>query len=88
MPAGMLRRANLGGMRRSDDSAAFAVNWRMVLAVDALLGVVALVVGAWFWVAGSVLVGAVLGVAGGVYVALVARRASRWRRLRREAGLP
>jgi hypothetical protein len=63
--------------------APFAANWRTVLAVDALIGVAALVAGAvlvWQGALGGVL----LAVAGAAYTTLVARRARTWARLRRE----
>ncbi len=60
-------------MRVGDDSAAYAVNWRVVLVADALVGVAVAVAGVaafFFW---NIAVGAaVLGV-GVVYVALVGR---------------
>jgi len=58
-------------MPRTDDSAAYAGNWRAVLAFDAVLGVVGILVVA----------------VGAAYTALVGARARRWARLRREAGL-
>jgi hypothetical protein len=74
-------------MSRTDASAAYAANWRTVLAVDATLGVVALIAGLALALAVSAVVGAVLAVAGAGYAALVALRARRWAQLRREAGL-
>ncbi len=68
------------------DEAAFAANWRTVLAVDAGLGVAVTVAGIALALVVQVALGAVLAAAGVVYVALVARRARRWRRLRGQAG--
>lgn len=61
------------------DEAAYAVNWKRILLVDALLGLAAVGVGVrqgGFWLA--------LSAAGVVYIAAVFRRFLRWRRLRRE----
>ena len=74
-------------MRRTDDSAALAANWRTVLAVDAGLGVVASLAGVVLALTLIVAIGVVLIVAGAAYSALVAVRARRWARLRRDAGL-
>lgn len=66
-----------------DDSAAYAVNWWVVLAADALMGVVVALAGVaalLFW---NVEVGAVGLVGAIVYLALVGFRALRWSRLRR-----
>jgi hypothetical protein len=74
-------------MLRTDDSAALAVNWRSVLAVDAGLGVIASLAGVVVAVTLSVPIGAALIAVGAMYTALVVVRARRWARLRREAGL-
>lgn len=76
-------------MPRTDDSAAYASNWRVVLAFDAGLGVLALLVGLAVVVLGlaNAVVGVALAVAGAAYVALVGARARRWLRLRRAADL-
>jgi hypothetical protein len=69
----------LGG----DDSAAYAVNWRVVLTADALVGVAAALAGVaafFFWNIG---VGAALVIVGVAYMVLVGVRARRWSRLRR-----
>jgi len=67
-------------------TATFAPNWRTVLAVDALVGVVVIVVGGllqlWLAWLGWIVIG--IGV---VYVALVGRRFLQWRWLRQQAGL-
>jgi hypothetical protein len=73
-------------MPRTDDSAAFAANWRTLLLVDGGLGLVVLVAGAVLALAVSVIVGTLFVVAGAAYCALVAARARRWIRLRRQAG--
>jgi hypothetical protein len=73
-------------MQFRDDSAAFAANWRTILAVDMAMGVVV-------WVGGLILAftssgwGWVLAVAGFVYVFFAGGRIAKWRRLRRDAGL-
>jgi len=67
-----------------DDMAAFASNWRTVVAIDALMGTVVLIAGAvavtvgqrWAWL---------LVVAGAVELFFVGGRATRWARLRRQA---
>jgi hypothetical protein len=74
-------------MPKLDDSAAYAANWRSVLAVDAGMGVVLLVVGVVVMATVHVVVGGFLGALGASYVLLVLRRARRWSALRREAGL-
>ena len=72
---------------RTDDSAAYARNWRVVLAVDAGLGVVVSVAGVVVLLAVNVVVGMTLVLAGAAYATLVGSRARRWSRLRRQAGL-
>ncbi len=72
---------------RKMSAAAFASNWKTVLAVDAGVGLAIVLVGVavTLWVAawiGSPIIGA-----GALYVLLVGRRALQWRYLRREAGL-
>jgi hypothetical protein len=76
-------------MRKTDDTVAYASNWRMVLAFDAALGGVMLLVGAAIVVLGltNAIVGAVVAIAGAAYVGLVGARARRWLRLRRAANL-
>lgn len=66
-------------------AAAYASNWRTVLAVDALVGVAIFVVGVLVmgWI---LLVGAFVAALGCTYVVLVGRRAREWARLRRAAG--
>ena len=74
-------------MPRTDDSAAYAVNWRQVLAADVLMGVAAVVAGIVLLAVSSVVAGAGLAALGALYIAAVGRRWRRWRRLRSEAGL-
>jgi hypothetical protein len=71
---------------RSDD-VAYAANWKSVLAADGAVGLLPIVVGAILVAGGSWFWGPLLVAAGAVYVVLVARRAARWRRLRRDIGL-
>jgi hypothetical protein len=71
---------------RRDDSAAYAANWWTVLAVDALLGLVAVVGGLVLGSYGNIL-GIPLVILGVAYVVFVFLRLRRWRRLRDEAGL-
>ncbi|HSS11492.1 MAG TPA: hypothetical protein VLL25_16525 [Acidimicrobiales bacterium] len=74
-------------MSRTDDSAAYAANWRVVLAFDATLGVAVSVAGLVIALAASVIVGMLVVAVGAAYCALLGARARRWIRLRREAGL-
>jgi len=75
-------------MIRTDDSAAGASNWRMVLAVDALLGIIVSLIGLVLFFLVSVAIGVAAVVLGAVYVALVGARARRWARLRRTGTVP
>jgi hypothetical protein len=72
-------------MIRTDDSAAYARNWRTVLAVDGGLGVMVSLVGVALVVVVSAFVGLLVIVLGAAYVALVGARARRWSRMRRSA---
>jgi hypothetical protein len=74
-------------MPRTDDSAAYAANWRAVLAFDAGLGVAVSIGGLVIALLLSVVVGMLVVAVGAAYSALVGARARRWVRLRREAGL-
>jgi hypothetical protein len=73
-------------MQFRDDSAAFAANWRTILAVDLAMGLVVLFGGVilaftssqWGWV---------LATAGFIYVFFAGGRIAKWRRMRRQAGL-
>jgi len=67
--------------------AAYAVNWRVVLFVDALMGLAVVVAGLIALVVWNFWVGAFLMLCGCAYVAMVGRRADQWRRLRRDVGL-
>jgi hypothetical protein len=73
-------------MPRTDDSAAYASNWRAVLALDALIGVVTSLVGLVITLAVSAVVGILVVALGAAYTALVGARARRWARMRREGG--
>ncbi len=67
--------------------AAYAVNWKVVLFVDASMGLAVVVAGLIALIAWNFWVGAFLMLCGCTYVAMVGRRADQWRRLRRDAGL-
>ena len=69
------------------DAAAYAANWRTVLVVDAALGLAVVAAGVVAALAWSAVLGVLGALAGGAYVALVARRWVRWRRLRAAAGV-
>jgi uncharacterized membrane protein YkgB len=72
---------------RFDDTAALASNWRSVLAADACLGVIALLVGLLVLLFINIWVGAAAGALSLAYLVLVAVRARKWKALRTEAGL-
>ncbi len=74
-------------MPRLDDSAAYATNWKTVLAADAGMGLVIALAGLAILATVHVVVGAMLASAGLVYLVPVARRARHWATLRRDAGL-
>jgi hypothetical protein len=74
-------------MSRTDGSAAYAANWRTVLVVDSAVGLTAVIAGMVLVLTVTVVVGVLLVVAGAGYGSLVAVRARRWARLRRQAGL-
>jgi hypothetical protein len=88
---------NPDGIEREDEvddltawpgpKAAYATNWRTVLAVDAAMGGVVVLAGLIAMVAWIFLVGVFLTGLGLFYVALVVRRGRHWQRLRRAAGL-
>jgi len=74
------------GLRfRGDDSAAFAANWRTLLAVDLSMAVAVLAAGLIVVVGFGQRWGWLLMAAGAVYVFFVGGRVARWRRLRRDA---
>jgi hypothetical protein len=73
-------------MPRTDDSAAFASNWRTVLAVDGSVGLTVVIGGAALAVIANLLVGTMVVALGAAYLALVGSRARRWVRLRRQSG--
>ena len=70
-------------MARTDDSTAYAANWRAVLAADAALGALVAVIGVVVAVFVNTVVGVVMVAAGVAYATLVGARARRWARLRR-----
>ena len=72
---------------RPGPRAAYAVKWRTVLVVAALMGGGVALIGVFVLAAWSVAIGVVLTGLGALYVALVARRARQWQRLRADAGL-
>jgi hypothetical protein len=76
-----------GAERRLGPRAAYAVNWKVVLFVDALMGLVVVAGGLVALVIWNFWVGAFLMLCGCAYVGMVARRGDQWRRLRRDAGL-
>jgi hypothetical protein len=73
-------------MPRLPDATAYAVNWWLILLVDAAVGVVAVVVGAVLIAFGHPLA-VIVALIGIGYLVLVGRRALRWRRLRIASGL-
>jgi len=79
------RLAELGPMGKRATAATFAPNWKTVLAVDALMGVLVVVFGLvlsrWYWV------GWVFVPVGLIYVFLVLRRFLQWRWLREQMGV-
>jgi len=74
------------GVRISDDSAAYAANWRTIVATDLAMAV-AVFVGGILLVAMASAWGWALATVGLVYAFFAGGRAVKWRRLRREAGL-
>ena len=72
---------------RPGSPAVYARNWRTVLAVDALMGLAVVALGAFVAVHTNIAVGAAIAVLGAAYCTLVAQRARQWRVWRREAGL-
>ena len=75
-----------GPQRRTPEDTAYAANWRTVLLVDAAVGAVVAAVGVVLLFKIPTLGGFLLS-GGIVYDVVVARRARRWARLRRDAGL-
>jgi hypothetical protein len=73
-------------MPRTDDSGAHATNWRTLLLVDGGLGVVVIIAGVALALAVNLVVGTLVVALGAAYGSLVASRARRWIRLRRQAG--
>jgi hypothetical protein len=75
-------------VERPGHPAAYAVNWRQVLLVDALMGVAVLVAGIVVMFVWNVLIGAGVGALGAAYVTAVFLRYRRWKATREDAGLP
>lgn len=69
------------------DRAAFAANWRQILVVDVMVGVLVNTVGIVVLFLVSPVVGAVIAAAGSGYLLLGLARWRRWARLRADAGL-
>jgi hypothetical protein len=67
--------------------AAYAVNWKTVLAVDAAMGVVVALGGVILIAAWNFYLGVALTGLGLFYVAMVVRRGRAWARLRADAGM-
>jgi hypothetical protein len=67
--------------------AAYAVNWKTVLAVDAAMGVVVALAGVVMIAVWNLYLGVALTGLGLFYVAMVLRRGRAWARLRTDAGL-
>src|SRR5438270_2774737 len=82
-----LQEGGSGPPTRKVDRAAYAANWRQILLVDALVGVLVIVLGVVVLLLVSLLAGVVVAVAGGGYLLLGLTRWRRWARLRSEAGL-
>ena len=75
-------------MGRSRDDAAYADNWRRVIAADAAIGAGGVGGGLVLAFAlRALVIGAGLAALGFLYLAAVARRTQRWRQLRNDAGL-
>jgi hypothetical protein len=74
-------------MPRRDESAAYAANWRTVVAADALIGGATSVAGVVLALVLTIVGGVLLIAVGAWYLSLVGLRARRWARLRRDAGL-
>jgi hypothetical protein len=81
-----LESLDLGEMKRYARTATFASNWKSILATDASLGVVLVLIGVaivvWLGWAGWIAIA--LGL---MYVGLVGRRFLQWRWIRQQAGL-
>lgn len=73
---------------RPGHRAAYASNWRQILAVDFGMGLVVLLAGLVVAVVWFPVLGGGIGALGGVYCWLVFRRYRQWQHWRRDAGLP
>jgi len=67
--------------------AAYAINWKTVLVLDAAMGLAVVAAGFIALVVWSFWLGAFLIATGCAYTGMVVFRADQWRRLRRDAGL-
>jgi hypothetical protein len=67
--------------------AIYASNWKSILVIDAMLGVLVAWVGFLMILFWNLLIGAFVGAVGLTYMVAVGRRFLQWRWLRREAGL-
>ena len=72
---------------RPQHRVALAPNWRRVVAVDALVGIVLFAAGVVLMVAWSLVIGAFIAAAGCTYLVLVGRRYVEWQRIRRDSAL-
>jgi len=70
-------------MQMPRDDAAYASNWRTVLAIDNAVGLAILAAG----IALGALPGALVVIAAGIYLFFSVGRVVKWRRMRRQAGL-
>ena len=76
-----------GPARPPGPRAAYAINWKTVLLVDAAMGVAVVVAGLIALVVWNFWLGVFLTATGCAYVGMGVFRADQWRRLRRDAGL-
>jgi hypothetical protein len=74
-------------VRLPGSRAAYASNWRTVLAVDAAMGAVVALAGVVLIAVWNFFVGVALTGLGLFYIAMVVRRGRTWARLRDDAGL-
>lgn len=68
--------------------AIYASNWKSILIIDAMLGLLVFWAGFLMILFWNVLLGAFVGALGLTYMVAVGRRYLQWRWLRREAGYP
>ena len=79
--------ASSGADRPARSHAAYAINWKTVLVLDAAMGLAVVAAGFIALVVWSFWLGAFLIATGCAYTGMVVFRADQWRRLRRDAGL-